>query len=38
MKWISNYRFECQKPGIMAPARTRAAKTGHARWTSVDML
>ena len=22
MKRISNYRFECQKPGIMAPART----------------
>ena len=28
MKRISNYRFECQKPGIMAPARMKAAKIG----------
>jgi hypothetical protein len=26
---IGNYGFECQKPGTMAPARTKAAKTGH---------
>jgi hypothetical protein len=25
---IGNYSLECQKPGIMAPARTREPKTG----------
>jgi hypothetical protein len=28
MKRISNYGFECQKPGTMAPARTAAPNTG----------
>jgi hypothetical protein len=30
MKRICNYRFECQKPGTMAPARMKAEKTGPA--------
>lgn len=30
VKRIGDNGFECQKPGIMAPARTRAAKTGRA--------
>jgi hypothetical protein len=30
MKRIGDNGFECQKPGIMAPARTKAAKTGPA--------
>jgi hypothetical protein len=27
---IGNYGFECQKPGTMAPARTKGQRTGHA--------
>jgi hypothetical protein len=30
MKRIGNHGFECQKPGIMLPVRTKAAKTGPA--------
>ena len=30
MKRIGDNGFECQKPGTMAPARTKVAKTGHA--------
>lgn len=26
--WIGDHCFECQKPGIMAPARTRAPGVG----------
>jgi hypothetical protein len=28
MKRISNYGFECQKPGIMPPGRTAVASIG----------
>jgi hypothetical protein len=27
---IGNHGFECQKPGTMLPARTKAERTGHA--------
>ena len=30
MKRIGDNGFECQKPGIMAPARMKAEKTGPA--------
>jgi hypothetical protein len=30
MKRIGNHGFECQKPGIMPPVRTKVAKTGPA--------
>ena len=30
MKRIGDNRFECQKPGIMTPARTMGQKIGHA--------
>jgi hypothetical protein len=29
MKRIGNYGFECQKPGTMAPVRTKVRKIGH---------
>jgi hypothetical protein len=31
MKWIGNKNFECQKPSIMAPARTAEPATGPLR-------
>jgi hypothetical protein len=35
MKWIGNHSLECQKPGTMAPARTKVQKIGPAwrRWS-----
>jgi hypothetical protein len=29
VKWITDNCFECEKPGTMAPARTRAPRIGH---------